>query len=167
MTWSPSASLRSLRNRLGALRCLRGRRERWLFVRVLVVAPLCPLLLRLPLGVVDWIATRARRPVPRGSDPQRVAAIVGAAQRFAHPVVRRGCLTRGLTLYWLLPDSASELRLCFGIGGPADDFAGHCWIERGGEPYLETEDPRQRFPEQFAIPMRRPVGDPAGVSSLA
>lgn len=167
MISSPSVSLNRLRNRLGALRCLRGRRELWLFARVLLVAPLCPLLLRLPLGVVDWIVTRVRRPVPRGLEPQRVAAVVAAAQRFAHPVVRRGCLTRGLTLYWLLAEPSSELRLCFGIGGPADEFTGHCWLERAGEPYLEKEDPRQRFPEQFSMPMRSPAGEPAGVSSLA
>jgi hypothetical protein len=164
MTSSPNAFLKRLRSRLRALAALRGWRELWLFVRVLIVAPFVPLVLRLPLPVVDWIVTRARRPVARGLAPQRVAAVVGAAQTFAHPVVRRGCLTRGLTLYWLLPEPGSELRLCFGLGGPADDFAGHCWIERAGEPYLEKEDPRQRFPEQFAIPMRSPAGHPAGVS---
>jgi hypothetical protein len=147
-------SWRGARGRLGALRRLRGRRELWLFVRVLAVAPFVPLVLRLPLPIVDWICAKGRRPMRRRLEPERVAAVVAAAQRFAHPVVRRGCLTRGLTLYWLLAEPTGELRLCFGLGGPADDFAGHCWIERAGEPYLEKEDPRQRFPEQFAIPMR-------------
>jgi Transglutaminase-like superfamily len=167
MISSPSACSRRMRRRLAPLRRLRGRRELWLFVRVLAVAPFFQLLLRLPLPVVDQIIAKMRRPAPQGLEPQRVAAVVGAAQTFAHPVVRHGCLTRGLTLYWLLAEPSSDLRLCFGLGGPADDFTGHCWIERAGEPYLETEDPRERFPEQFAIPMRTGAGDPASVSSLA
>jgi Transglutaminase-like superfamily len=140
-------------SRLRALRRLRGS-ELPVFVRVLTLSPLCPLLLHLPLPVVSWAVTRRRGRRGRGLEPQRAAAVVETAQAFAHPLVRRGCLTRGLSLFWLLNDPADDMRICFGLGGPADGFAGHCWLERGGEPYLERVDPRERFPEQFAIPAR-------------
>ncbi len=86
-------------------------------------------------------------------EPESLADVVEAAQAFAHPIVRRGCLTRGLSLFWLVEDRVGELRLCFGIGGPADDFYGHCWLERKGVPFLEKVDPRERFPAQLALPL--------------
>lgn len=135
---------------------LRGLRERILLARVLVLAPVVPVLMRLPLPLVDRLLTswpRGGRAL--GLDADRVAAVVEAAQQAAHPLVRRGCLTRGVTLFWLLRGREEGLRLVFGIGGPADGYSGHCWLERRGELCLERVDPRQRFPEQYAIPLAR------------
>lgn len=143
---------------MGALRRLRGAAEVRAFTRLLLVAPLFPALLRLPLPLVSRILIRCRWPLRPGIEPQRVAAVVEAAQVFAHPLVRRGCLTRGLSLFWLLPGDSAELRVCFGLGDTADDFAGHCWLERAGVPYLEKVDPRPRFAEQFTIPPRAAAG---------
>jgi hypothetical protein len=137
-------------DRVRALRRLRGARESLLLVGVLVVAPVVPALMRLPVPVVDRVLRRTRPPGRRRLSEERVAAVVEIAQQFAHPVVRRGCLTRGVSLFWLL---GGDLRLCFGIGGAADDFSGHCWLERDGEPFLEKVDPRERFPTQFALPL--------------
>jgi hypothetical protein len=143
-----------LRSRLSALRQLRGRRELWLFGRVLVVAPITPALLRLSLPTISDVLTARLGHVRHGVQPERAAAVVEAAQAFAHPLVRRGCLTRGLTLFWLLRAPGHDLRLCFGLGSVNDGFTGHCWLERAGEPYLERADPRERFPEHYAIPRR-------------
>jgi hypothetical protein len=142
--------------RVRALRRLHGAREALLLAGVLVAAPLVPALMRLPLPKVDRILKRVRGArAPEQLSDERVAAVVDAAQQFAHPVVRRGCLTRGVSLFVLLRERAGheDLRLCFGIGGPADDFYGHCWLEHHGEPHLEKEDPRERFPAQFALPL--------------
>jgi hypothetical protein len=140
-------------DRARSLRRLRGPREALLFAGLLVVAPLVPALLRLPMPTVDRVLLRLPGRAPRRLSNERVAAVLETAQLFAHPIVRRGCLTRGVTLYWLLRPREDDLRLCFGIGGPADDFSGPCWLERHGEPYLEKVDPRERFPEQFALPL--------------
>jgi hypothetical protein len=40
----------------------------------------------------------------------------------------------------------------FGIGGPEDEFQGHCWLVREGKPYLERRPFGDRFIEQFRIP---------------
>ena len=142
-------------DRVRALRRLHGVREALMFTAVLVAAPVVPALMRLPLPRVDKVLKRVRGTrAPRQLSDERVATVVEAAQQFAHPVVRRGCLTRGVSLFVLLRDRTDDdLRLCFGIGGPADDFYGHCWLERHGEPHLEKEDPRDRFPAQFALPL--------------
>lgn len=136
--------------RVRALRRVRGPRETLLLAGVLVAAPVVPALMRLPIPAVDRVLRARRRRVPRSLPDERVAMVVETAQFFAHPIVRRGCVTRGVSLYWLL---GGDLRLCFGIGGAADDFYGHCWLERDGEPYLEKADPRERFPPQFALPL--------------
>jgi hypothetical protein len=146
-----------LRERVWRAARLQGFRERLLLVAVLAVAPAVPLLMRLPLPKVERLLT-ARRPrrmrSRRRLPAERVAAVVEAAQALAHPMVRRGCLTRGISLFWLLRDRDGDLRLCFGMGGPNDGNFGHCWLERGGEPHLERVDPRSRFPEQCSIPLR-------------
>jgi len=141
------------RERAAALRRLRGRGEVRLLAAVLAGAPLVPALMRLPLPVLGRLLC-ARPACPRRTlAPERVAAVVEVAQTVAHPVVRRGCMTRGVALFWLLRRSGGDLRLCFGLGGPEDGFAGHCWLEHGGEPFLERVDPRGRFPVQFAVPV--------------
>jgi hypothetical protein len=142
-------------SRLGILRELRGSQERLLFVQVLGGASVVPVLMRLPLPTVERMLTARRRSrAGRGLAPERVAAVVDLAQRFGHPVVRAGCLTRGVSLFWLLRDPGRDggLRLCFGLGGARDGFGGHCWLERDQRPYLERVDVRLRFPVQFAIP---------------
>ncbi len=136
--------------RVRALRRLHGARESLLLAGVLVMAPVVPALMRLPMPTVDRLLRRTRPRSPRRLSDERVAAVVEVAQQFAHPVVRRGCLTRGVSLFWLL---GGDLRLCFGIGGADDDFSGHCWLERDGEPHLEKVDPRERFPPQFELPL--------------
>ena len=146
-------SLRAVYGRLRALRRLRTAGEVIALLRVLAVAPFFPALMRLPLPLVSRAMVSRRWRLTCNVEPERLAEVVETAQLLAHPIVRRGCLTRGLSLFWLLDADRAELRLCFGIGGPGDDYYGHCWLERGGEPYLEKIDPRERFPQQLSLPL--------------
>lgn len=143
-----------MRSRLRGLRQLAGWREALALPYVALVAALLPLSLRLPL----WRADRMLRFGPSGP-PLRLAGpelarVLETAQRALHPLVRSGCITRAMTLWWLLGGDRAALRLCFGIGGAADDHAGHCWVEQDGAPYLEPVDLRERFPEHVALPLR-------------
>ncbi len=133
---------------------LQGARESLLLVRVLTVSPAVPFLLRLPLPRASRILSRRRRYARARASPDRVAVVVETAQVLGRPLVRSGCLTRAITLYWLLDSRQDPLTVCFGLGGPDDDYSGHCWLERGGQPYLERVDPRERFPVQYTIPQR-------------
>lgn len=147
----------TLRRRAGALAQLRGPREIALFAYVNAFALTVPLLLRLPLPRLAALVTRV--PAPRPASPtavERIDTLVSLAPRFAGPLVRTGCLTRGVTLFWFLRRAGVDVELCFGLdpaqGAGAD---GHCWLVRDGKPYLEREDPDPRFAEIFRLPVAR------------
>lgn len=138
---------------ISALRSLHGFTERRIFLTVVLMAPWLRLVMRLPLSSVSTVMIR---PVGGGGSgrtiaPARVAEIVALAQRTGYPIVRRGCLTRGLSLLWLLRRRGIDVTLAFGIGGPKDEDQGHCWLVRDGEPYLEREEPNGRFVEVLRL----------------
>ena len=124
-----------------------------LFVRVFFVAAAVPLLLRLRLPAVTALLGRVE--VATVSDPlaiSRIRRCVRLAIRRGRPFIRPGCLTRGVTLYYFLRRAGVDVSLCFGMGRPEGEFAGHCWLVKDGAPFLESRDPRPTFPEVFRIP---------------
>lgn len=126
-------------------------------VRVLAFAAAAPLLLRVvPLERLGpWLEPdTAQAASPAGPDDlvRRVDRLI----KLGWPVVRRGCLVRGLTLYRFLREAGFEVSLCFGMGRPPEegadaDFTGHCWIELDGRPLAEKRDPRPIYAETFRI----------------
>jgi hypothetical protein len=149
--------LSTLPSRARALGELRGMREVLLFAYMGAFASSVPLLMRLPLPRLRALLTRPparRRPSPAAV--QRLEALVALAPRVGHPVVRPGCLTRGVTLFWFLRRAGVDVELCFGLG-PADVDSpdGHCWLVRDGRPFMEQADPRWRFAEIFRMPAAR------------
>jgi hypothetical protein len=81
--------------------------------------------------------------------------LIALAPRIARPLVRSGCLTRGVTLFWFLRRGGLDVELRFGLD-PAQDGAteGHCWLSLDDEPFLEKADPRPRFAELYRLPLR-------------
>jgi len=121
-------------------------------LRVLVVAASVPALLRLDLARVQrLLEPRRARPEPSGDEIRRLVARVEQVLAAGLPLVRPGCLTRGVTLYYFLRRAGLDVRLVFGIGRPLEDLEGHCWLVREGEPFLERKDPRPVFTETYAI----------------
>lgn len=147
----------TLASRLRALGQLRGPREILLFAYLSAFAGIVPLLMRLPLPRVAALLTRP--PAVSQASPatiERLERLVGLAPRVAHPVVRPGCLTRGVTLFWFLRRAGLDVELRFGLdAGRAADTDGHCWLTLDGEPFLEKVDPRPRFAELYRLPMAR------------
>jgi hypothetical protein len=97
---------------------------------------------------------RSLPPLPPPS-ADAVDALVRRIHRLllaGHPVIRSGCLTRGVTLYYFLRRAGAEVTLRFGMGEIDGSFSGHCWLEQDGEPLVETQDPRPLFVEMFRIP---------------
>lgn len=133
---------------------LRGAREVALFARVSAFAACVPLLMRLPLPRVAALLSRA----DRSSKPadwaraERVPRILGLAHQAFRPLVRSGCLTRGVTLFWFLRRAGVDVVLCFGLDASGVEAGGHCWLVRDGQPYLEQRDPRPRFTETYRLP---------------
>jgi len=128
--------------------------------RVVVVASLVPVLARLSLPRQAAILSRP----PKGAggagratnqrDPDQMVRCLDLAQGVARPLVRPGCLTRAITLYWFLGRGDDSVQLCFGLGHPVsgDDYSGHCWLTRAGEPFLERVDPTEIFGVVYRIP---------------
>jgi hypothetical protein len=137
---------------------LRDPRELARALPVLAVAALVPLLMRLPLRRLE--ALIEPRHAPERPDVARQAWIERRLDDIiaaGHPLVRPGCLTRGVTHYFFLRRAGVDVRLQFGIGRPQGQDEGHCWLVRDGEPYLERVDPRHAFTGTYAIPAQ-PAG---------
>ena len=144
-----------LRSRLGGLRELRGAREAALFAYLSAFAAAVPLLMRLPLPRLAALITRpARRPPPSAAEVERLKRMIELAPRVARPLVRTGCLTRGVTLFWFLRRAGLDVELRFGLElGEGNAGDGHCWLALADEPFLERVDPRPRFAELYRLPL--------------
>jgi hypothetical protein len=146
--WSP------LHRRLRIVHDVYVRGETSLFVQSFCVAVATPLLMRLPLSRVESLIERAaawaRTPA---SNPDEVAGTVLQMLQAGRPIVRTGCLTRGLTLYYSLRRAGVDVSLAFGLGPVAggDGFDGHCWLVLDGEPYLEPRDPRLAYATTYCF----------------
>jgi hypothetical protein len=126
----------------------------WLPLQVITVAACVPLLMRLPLRRVGRVI-EPRRPPEVPAEPEQVEQLVRLMATIlwsGRPLIQRGCLTRGITHYYFLRRAGVPLELCFGMGKPFGSTAGHCWLIRNGEPYLEPVDPRTRYTEVCRIP---------------
>lgn len=121
-------------------------------LRVVAFATLVPLLLksRLP-RLAEWLEPPVPPPTATPGTAERLTRRIDALLRLGRPLVRSGCLTRGITLYYFLRRAGVDVSLRFGVGEVDGAFAGHCWLARGGEPFAEARDPRPLFIETWAI----------------
>jgi hypothetical protein len=130
-------------------------------LNVALVATVVPLLARLDLRRLQ----RCLEPSPRSSshslpgEPGPVIEVLGRRVdqviRWGRPLVRPGCLTRGITGYYILRRAGFDVALCFGMGSVRDLGAtGHCWLVLDGEPVLEAVDPRVTFTEMARLSAR-------------
>jgi hypothetical protein len=123
----------------------------FLFFQVLFFAAAVPFLLRLKLSRVEALLEPR---IPSSADRDRVEQIaeyVEMAIREGHPLVRPGCLTRGLTRYYFFRRVGMDVSLCFGVGQVKEEFVGHCWLVKDGVPFMEARDPRPLYAEMYRI----------------
>lgn len=126
----------------------------FLFTRILLFAASVPLLMRLRLTRLAAILEPGSAAGPL--DPSRankICSYTEKAIRLGSPIVRRGCLTLGLTRYYFLRRAGMDISLHFGVGrvGENGSFDGHCWLTQEGEPYYEARDPRPLYVEMWRI----------------
>ncbi|MFI5092452.1 MAG: lasso peptide biosynthesis B2 protein [Candidatus Acidiferrum sp.] len=124
----------------------------FLFFQVLLFAAAVPFLLRLKISRVQ---TLLEPRTPSSAHRNRVELIneyVEMAIRVGRPLVRPGCLTRGVTRYFFLRRNGLDVSLCFGMGQDNEEFVGHCWLVKDGVPFLEPRDPRPLYAEMYRIP---------------
>ena len=130
------------------------RRDLSLLVRVGLFCCALPVLVRLPPQRLRSVLQRVAAP-SSGSKSVDVALLtryVEGILRRGRPVLPDGCLPRSIALYYFLRRSGIDVSLRFGIGQPFGTVAGHCWLSKDHDPYLERVDPRAMFVEVFAIP---------------
>ena len=125
----------------------------WLLpVRVLLFGLAVPLLLR---RGPDKMARLLEPSTPaRRTDPAAAAALARRIDRWLRagwPLIRRGCLTRGITQYRFLRRAGFDVSLRFGVGEVNGRFEGHCWLVQDGRPFLEKRDPRPIYTEMWAL----------------
>jgi hypothetical protein len=121
--------------------------------KVASVAAVVPLLFRRDLShVQSWLEPASGRVRGDAAANQGTLEAVGrrvdCVIRNGRPLIRRGCLTRGVTSYYFLRRLGFDVALCFGVSSvPSGSWEGHCWLVLDGEPILEKTDPRSAFTE--------------------
>ncbi|MFN2472195.1 MAG: lasso peptide biosynthesis B2 protein [Gaiellaceae bacterium] len=138
-------------------------------LRIALVASLAPLLARLKLSTLSaLVEPGAVRTRDEPADVDELVAHVEWVLRRGRPLVRPGCLTRGLTLYYFLRRAGVDVRLAFGVGRVDEAIAGHCWLVKDERPFLERTDPLRTFTEVTSIPQgRRRAGSATGRARAA
>ena len=145
-----------LRRRLALVRDVRRQGDALLCMQSLCVALTAPALMRIPLPQLEALferTARTRSADRPARDPEAVATMALSVLRAGWPLVRRGCLTRGLTLYYALRRAGVDAGLEFGLGKvpTGDGFDGHCWLVLDGKPYLESRDPYSHYATMYAF----------------
>jgi hypothetical protein len=141
--------------------------DAFLFLQILLFAAAVPFLLRLKVSRLKALLELIIRSAGAQDRVEQITEYVEMAIRKAHPLVRPGCLTRGVTRYYFFRRDGMDVSLCFGMGQVEGEFVGHCWLDKDGVPFLETLDPRPLFTEMYRIsgPVRCGVF-PSGTSEM-
>lgn len=155
--------LAKMRRKWVALRQLRSPGRGWYSLRVACFAAAVPVLMRLKLPVLHRLLERriatAVRAESDSHGPGEILRCVESALAVGRPLVRPGCLTRGLTLYYFLRRAGVDVTLRFGArcrNGELMQAAGHCWLEQRGEPFLERGNPYRYCVPIYTLPATHP-----------
>ena len=137
-------------------------RELWwppsafLFARLLLFIAVSPILLRVNLPrLLAFLEPRALSTDPDPVKVDRIIRYTDALLVGRGPLPRRSCLRRAVTLYYFLRREGMQLGICFGVSPSGEDLAGHCWLVRDGEPFLEEGDPLSTFIPMYSFPHDR------------
>ena len=130
----------------------RSPREAVRLLHIAGVAVLVPALARLPLHRQEALLVPRRRRRYDAATAAWFAANVDRVIAKCHPLVRSGCLTRGVTQLYFLRRAGVDVVLTYGLGEIDGSVEGHCWLVRDGEPFLEQTDPRGHYVETYSIP---------------
>lgn len=143
-----------LKDSSGECRKIQSLSDLVLFLQILAFAAIVPYLLRLKLPRLARVLEWGKHPCSSSAAQDRMKKIACYVERSiqrGRPLVRAGCLTRGLTRYYFFRREGLDVALCFGMGRRDHEFTGHCWLVRNGEPFLEIEDPRPIYVETYRI----------------
>lgn len=127
--------------------------QRQLFLQSAILLPLTGLGVRL-LGFNRWYAGLSRRAVgsriSATTSPQPEVVIIQRTLRSVRLASQHGlypgnCLSRSLTLWWLLRRQGIECDLRIGVRREQAQLQGHAWIEYKGYPLNEQPQVHQHY----------------------
>jgi hypothetical protein len=153
--WLPGA------DRVRAISQLDSPPDLLLILRILAYAALVPFRTRTKLTSWERFAGARRKGQPGveyGGELKTVEYVDAVLVAF-QPVVRPGCLVRGITLYHFLREAGVDVSLSFGVGKVDGQFTGHCWLVKDGRPFLEPDQPDLVYIETFRLPL---IGEAGG-----
>jgi len=156
--------------RLRIVKQLRSPGDVLLFLRIFFFATAVPALLRLKMSTLQSMLEPRHAPLMRTpARIQKTVSYVDWALQLGRPLIRSGCLTRGLTLYYFLRRVGLDVTLCFGATKAEDRIDAHCWLVKDGKPFLETKDPRLLFVKVYSLPQESrspvPLANTSGVET--
>jgi hypothetical protein len=131
-----------------------------LILRILVYALAVPAMTRTKLTSWERFAGGGPAAEP-GAGPeaeQKMVDCVDAVLVAFQPVVRPGCLVKGLTRYHFLRKAGVDVSLRFGVGQVGGSLMGHCWLVKDGRPFLEPGRPDHTYIETFRLPVVEEAG---------
>ena len=137
------------------LRSLSVREQRFLFA-TFILQPSITLALRIwGFGAVygflhrmspapqSLLSSRAQVELPGIEELKNLARLVNAAAN--HSPIRAACLTRSLTLWWLLRRRGIAGDLRIGVSNDTGEFEAHAWVEYEGTVINDSVASVQRF----------------------
>ena len=88
------------------------------------------------------------------ADTQRLEEIVTFTDFIVHRLLKisNPCLLRCLFLYQYLQAFPLGLKIAFGIRHDSQGLAGHAWLVRDGDYYLEAKNPLQQYRLMYLYP---------------
>ncbi|MEP7357080.1 MAG: lasso peptide biosynthesis B2 protein [Anaerolineales bacterium] len=142
--------LKPLNWRLARLQSLSAK-DRWRLFQAGVGLPISALGVRLFglrrwmrwIGRLGWRPAAPRAPADELSQARATARIVAMAAR--HAPYRGNCLSRSLTLWWLLLRQGIHSDLRIGVTRPPGQFEAHAWIEHQGFVINDRPDVTRRY----------------------
>lgn len=118
----------------------------------------------LALGILSWVTLvlrvggyrrcrawlETRLPTTAAPWPQESARVVveldaWAVRAASEQLPWGSCLSRSLTLWWLLARRGIETEILFGVRRNQEDLAAHAWVEWGDQPLTDPVDPRLHY----------------------
>jgi len=90
--------------------------------------------------ILDEIEAKPRRPLDE-EETRFALWLLERMTRWKWFVIRKNCLKKGLLYYFVLVTGGwSGLALHVGVVRPQPDIAGHCWLTRNGDVFMDTAE---------------------------
>lgn len=139
-----------------------------LSLRIALFAAAVPWLIRFPVRRLEALVNPADpAPLPDTVQAERIIRLTQFIWRFARTLSAHPCQVRGLTLYYFLRRAGVDVSLVFGVGLVGTAYAGHCWLVKDGQPFLESRDPREYFTAMYTFNSAHTTNSESATACLA